>query len=80
MTQLTVAIEEDVLDKAKTRAEHEGTSLNDLVRDYLTRYAATPERERTAITEILELARKFAGASGGTRPSREELHDRAALR
>ncbi len=80
MTQLTVAIEEEVLDQAKSRAELEGTSLGELVRAYLARYATTPERERTAIAEVLELARKFAGDSGGARPSREELHDRAALR
>jgi predicted HicB family RNase H-like nuclease len=43
MTNLTLAIDEQILRRARTRAMQRGTSVNALVRDYIARLADESE-------------------------------------
>lgn len=76
MTNLTIAVDEEVLRKARMRALEEGTSVNKLLREHLIRYAQAEERREQALQRLLELARTSKASSSGKRTSRAELHQR----
>ena len=81
MANVTVTVDPRVLKRARIRALEEGTSVNALVARYLERFAGADESE-LALAAFLDLAeRSSAGSgSGGRRWTRDEAHDRAALR
>ncbi len=72
---VTLSIDEATLDKARRRAEAMGTSVNQLIRDYLKRFAGESASEDDA-AEFERLSRAAIGNSGGWRFNREELHQR----
>jgi plasmid stability protein len=77
MTNLTLAVDEDVLRRARIRALEQGTSVNALLREYLGAFAAGQERREKAIADLLDLAARTTAGSGGRRGwSRDDLHDR----
>jgi hypothetical protein len=80
MSNLTLSIEDELLKKARIRALEQGTSVNELVRQYLAKYVAdeqTEQRRRAAwIAEFEALARKAKGKSGGRKWTRESLYER----
>ncbi len=80
MRNLTLAIPEDVLRKARIRAVKDGTSVNEVVRRHLEEYGSQEERIREAVARILEASAKYHGRAvrgpGGRRWTREELYDR----
>ena len=76
MANLTITIDGDLLKKARQRALENGTSVNAVLRDYLTAYAGDGESRRRALTEILDLAARVDTGSGGRRWTRDELHER----
>jgi hypothetical protein len=76
MTNLTITVDEEVLRKARMRALEEGTSVNKLLREHLTRYAESHERREQALKRLLALSRKSKASSGGKRTPREELYKR----
>jgi hypothetical protein len=84
MANLTLSVEDDVLKKARFRALERGTSVNQLVRQYLTKLAGDERAERgrreALIAEIDALARKVRGGTGGRKWKREELYERVARR
>ena len=81
MANLTVAVDEQVLRRARIRALEQGTSVNALVSEYLARFAGVATTER-ALAEFLEIAeRSHAGSGPGGRTwRREDLYDRPVLR
>lgn len=81
MSNLTVTIDDDVLRRARIRALQEGTSVNAMVRRYLAGYAGRSPAP-AAMTRFVERARASSAGSGphGRQWTRDELHDRAALR
>ena len=81
MANVTLAIDEDMLKRARIRALEEGTSVNAVVRAHLERYARQ-DVQRSALDRVVDAARDSTAASGqgGRRWTREELHDRADLR
>ena len=77
MTNLTLAIDEETLQKARIRAMQRGTSVNALVRDYLSRLAG----ESQAADGIAEFEAAVQGAGASSGPAgrtwtRDELHER----
>jgi hypothetical protein len=77
MTNLTLAIDELILRRARIRAMQRGTSVNALVRDYITRLAGESE----AADGAAEFLRIVSGADASSGPggrtwTRDELHDR----
>ena len=81
MANLTVAVNDDILRRARVRAAERGTSVNAAVSEFLAHYAGEDPSER-AIETFLELAEGSGAGSGaaGRTWTRDELHDRPRLR
>lgn len=76
VANLTLAIDEDLLRRARIRAIEEGTSVNAVVRDFLAAYAGRDEQVE-AVTRFLQIARQsLAGRDGAGRTwTREEIYE-----
>lgn len=76
MANLTIAIDDEVLKRARLRALQQGTSVNALLRDYLNSYAGD-DHEMQVRREIVESARRSRAGSGpeGRRWTRDELYE-----
>ncbi len=78
MKNLTLRIDEKVLERARREAMEQGTSVNALIREYLEAYASTHDRRAEARRRIVELCRKSKARIGpdGITWKREDLYDR----
>jgi hypothetical protein len=75
MANLTLSIDDEVLQRAREAALRDRTSVNALVRDYLIRYADNRRRRLEALDQLDALAAGTAARSD--RPwHRDELHER----
>jgi len=72
---LTLSIDDDDLREARRRAEAMGTSVNQLVREYVEQLAGKGNAEAAAV-EFERLSRSPQGNSRGWKFNREELHER----
>ncbi len=75
MANLTLAIDDDVLKRARIKALEQGTSVNALVRDYLTELAGESEAAAGMAAFLAAVSGTGAG-SGGRNWTRDELYDR----
>ncbi len=76
MANLTISIEEEILKRARVRALEEGTSVNALVRDYLSDYASLAARREKAMKDLLRLSQSAKTRRGNRRWTRDDLHAR----
>jgi hypothetical protein len=77
MTTLSIQIDEGTLARAEAKARQRGSSVGDLLRDYLdglAREELTTCEE--AVQSLLRLSQSVQSGSGGRRWSREEVHER----
>jgi antitoxin component of RelBE/YafQ-DinJ toxin-antitoxin module len=72
---LTLSIDDGIVQQARRRAEAMGKSVNQLVREYLEQFAGKSDLEAAA-DEYREMARNPKGNSRGWKFNREELHER----
>ena len=72
---VTLSIDSEVLRKVRLRAEAMGTSVNQLVREYLEQLAGEFDPAADA-AEFERLSRLSQGNSRGSKFNREELHER----
>jgi plasmid stability protein len=77
---ITIAIDEDVLQAARVAAARRGVSVSALLREQLVRIAKGDEQYESARRAALDWMERGASLGVGPRLSREELHDRDALR
>jgi hypothetical protein len=70
---LTLSIDEQLVARARKRAEALGKSLNQAIRDYLQNLAGGDDAE-SSIDEFKRLSGR--GHSRGWRFSRDEIHER----
>lgn len=70
MTNLTIAVDDDLLQRARVRAAEAGTSVNAVLRDELERFAGGGADDPAAA--FLAVARRYAGTVDDW--SRDELH------
>jgi plasmid stability protein len=77
VASLTLAIDDELLKRARIRALEQDTSVNSLVRDYLKEFA-TGGAQPAGIAAFLELAESIRAGSGpdGRTWTRDELYDR----
>jgi plasmid stability protein len=80
MANLTVTIEDELLQKARERAVAERTSVNALVREYLTRYVEEQEAARRAhakrvLAAMDDIATRL-NLGGDITWTRDDLYDR----
>jgi hypothetical protein len=71
---VTLSIDEQVVERARKKAESLGKSLNQLIRDYLQKLAGGDDPERS-IEEFKRLSGR--GHSRGWRFNRDEIHERS---
>ena len=72
---LTLSVDDDIVQGARRHAEAMGTSVNQLVREYLEQLAGKPDRA-ALVAEFRELTRTAKGNSRGWKFNREEIHER----
>lgn len=73
--KITISIDDEVLRVARRRAQVMGTSVNQLIREYLARFAGTGNASEDA-EEFERLSRLAGGDSRGWTFNRDELHSR----
>ncbi len=79
---LTLSIEEDLLDKARVLAAMKRTSVNEMVREFLARVVREEQERDESREQLLELIDRSTGGMGESpgedrgawRPSREETY------
>jgi len=71
---ITLSIDEQLVARARKKAEAMGKSLNQLVRDYLQTVAGGDDAERS-IVELKRLSGR--GHSRGWRFNRDQIHERS---
>ena len=76
---VTLSIDDETLARARELAARRGTSVNQLIRDYLNDLASDLSAE-DVIEELEGLWKNSAGTSKGRRWTREELHERSGVR
>lgn len=76
MANVTLAIDDDILRRARIRALEQGTSVNALIREYLAAFAGAADERRRAVQDLLTLSRTARSGSGGRKWPRDEVHDR----
>ena len=76
MANLTIAVDDQLLHRARVRAAELGTSVNAVLREYLESFAGPQAMQRRMA--IVENAQKFpvVSAHGPRTWSRDELHER----
>ncbi len=74
LMNVTLSIDEQLVARAREKADALGKSLNQLIRDYLQTLAGGDDPERT-IEELKRLSGR--GNSRGWRFDRNELHERS---
>lgn len=77
MAELTLTIDDEVLQRARARAREQSTSVDAIVREYLETYAQG-ERKRGALRQLVELSRRSTASSGveGRSWTRDDVYDR----
>ena len=73
---LTITVDKDVLKRARIRAITEETSVNAVVREFLSAYARAADSRRAAVESLLALSNTATSARGSAQWTRDELHDR----
>jgi plasmid stability protein len=79
VANLTLAIDDELLRRARIRALESGTSVNAAVRDFLVSYTGASQQEATVRT-LIGLAADAGASSGeaGRRWSREAIYEERA--
>jgi hypothetical protein len=77
---ITLAIDQDLLKKARAHAARRGTSISAMLAYELQKIIARETAYEQARAKALDRLRSPFRLGGGTRPSREALHDRQDLR
>jgi hypothetical protein len=72
---VTLSVDDEVVRQARRHAEALGTSVNQLVREYLEYLAGKTDPQADA-AEFERLSRLARGDSRGWKFNREELHER----
>ncbi len=75
---VTLSIDRKTLERARRLAQQRGTSLNQMIRDYLE--TVTGDEPGQVLAELERLWSEEQGASRGWTWNREEIHDRPVLR
>ncbi len=71
---LTISVDDRVLERARRLARERGTSVQELLREYLMKLVGESSGEQAA-AELLELMDKHGGHSGGRRFRREDAYE-----
>ena len=76
MKNITLSIDEDVVRTVRRYAVERGSTVNALVREFLTGIANREDRARKARQRIRQLSQQSTARVGSISWTREELHER----
>ena len=76
MKTLTLSVDEGVLLAVRRYAAKQGSTVNAMVREFLTDLAQREDQTRKARQRIRELSEHSSARLGTKRCNREELHER----
>jgi len=76
MTNLTISVPEKILKSARRRALEQGTSVNAILRDYLTQFAGAQSAQANAAKRVLDLSRTARSGRGKAKWTRDEIQER----
>jgi hypothetical protein len=76
MKNITLAVEDEVLEQVKLAAVEQRTTVNAMVREFFAMVAMKRRAKDEARLALLKLAREAAGDMGGKTWNREALYDR----
>jgi hypothetical protein len=74
MKNITLSIDEELLEKSREVAAWQGTSLNGLIRKMLTKITEMPQQQDW-FSGFELVSEQVTGDSGGWKFNREELYD-----
>lgn len=76
MKNITLSIDDEVLAAVRRHAAERNSTVNGLVREFLTNLAQHQDRARRARGRLRQLSRQSQGRLGKKTWTREDLHDR----
>ena len=76
MKNITLSVDEKVLTAVRRYAAARDSSVNALVREFLSRISQSEDRARNARRRIRELSNRSKARIGSRSWTREDLHDR----
>src|ERR1700733_1351454 len=76
MKNIILSVDENVLTAVRRHAAERNSTVNALVREYLTNLAAHENRASRARARLRQLSKQSQGQLGKKTWSREELHER----
>lgn len=76
MKNITLSVDEDVLDAVRIYAAEHRTSVNGLVREYLSAIADHRRHSKEARAQIATLSRMSTAVLGTRNWTRDDLHER----
>lgn len=79
MKNITLSVDEEVLAVVRRYAAEQNSSVNALVRDYLTNLASKEDRAKRARSRLRELSVRTHGQLGRKTWKRDDLHDRQSF-
>jgi hypothetical protein len=76
MPNITLSVDEKVLAAVRRYAADQNSTVNGLVRDYLTNLAAQQDRAKSARARLRELSAQSVGPLGKNTWTRDDLYER----
>jgi plasmid stability protein len=76
MANVTLALDDALLRKARVKAVHEHTSVNAVIREFLTAWVRDDEERGVIVARAREALETSEYRSGGVSWTRDELHER----
>jgi metal-responsive CopG/Arc/MetJ family transcriptional regulator len=76
MKNITLSVDENILAEVRRLAAERNSTVNALVREYLTSLAAHQDRAKRARAQLRKLSAQSQGQLGRKTWTREDLHDR----
>ena len=76
MKNITLAVDEEVLAKVRRLAAEQDTTVNAMVREYLTHLAGREDRVKDAMAEFLKMTKDSKLEVGPITWTRDDLHER----
>ena len=76
MKNITLSVNENILATVRRHAAERNSSVNALVRDFLTDLAAHQDRAKRARARLRQLSAQSQGRLGKKTWTREDLHER----
>jgi len=76
MTNLTLSIDDEILEEARKKALEQGTSVNQKVREYLEQYSGMDQQKQESLKKLKKIKKNSGMIVGDITWSREEVHER----